>query len=552
MEKIEKSVKHPSTPFVRLDIDAIELISRQRAAFTVSIPVYLEPDEHFLVIDIYSEFNHVHPQGHIGWWRFDLTEGDKQKVILRRTSEGYNVTLNNKSAKESWINPEWAGAEDDILALHVVLRNAKTEAIEVNEPVPVYRSKDTMLEIRRRNESLQNDLRIATNLRTRWFFWPKNVTVRLVAVDVRENDAVGNFVFQLYKFLRYNKVPCQIYAQNYSSHQRGFIRAVTDLFIDITDKDLLFFHCSTFDPHLEAISKIPCRKICYYHSITPPRMFQIYDAELAVRSSKAFGQYYLLKAFDVLMANSEVSIKELRECLKSDESANSGHHDLIQTEERHIQKRIVCPPFLNARKWDAIEEEQLDIPEGGTILLYIGRISPHKKIEDLISLFEQYHHLDKDAKLVIIGSTVFQGYRNYIDHLTGKQKKNVQKNIFFRNGVSDSYLKSILGACSMYVSMSEHEGFCIPLVEAMAFGKPIFAFDQGAVRETMRRAGRLFHEKDFSHLAHEMYNTMHDDEELQKIIDAQNRRFLELASSVNGEAIWDAIEWALTSENSTL
>ncbi len=104
----------------------------------------------------------------------------------------------------------------------------------------------------------------------------------------------------------------------------------------------------------------------------------------------------------------------------------------------------------------------------------------------------------------------------------------------------------------MYVSMSEHEGFCIPLVEAMAFGKPVFAYNQVAVRETMQRSGRLFSEKDFQQLASEMYDIIHSDDVSQKIIEAQQHRFSEIDSSTNGEAIWDAIEWALNNDNGSL
>jgi glycosyltransferase involved in cell wall biosynthesis len=114
--------------------------------------------------------------------------------------------------------------------------------------------------------------------------------------------------------------------------------------------------------------------------------------------------------------------------------------------------------------------------------------------------------------------------------------------IHFLEGVSDGQLKTLYPAASAFVTMSEHEGFCIPLVEAMVFDTPIFAYGCEAVVETLGQSGRVFYKKDFAALAANMHDVLTTDWKRAKILAEQRRRLAEITSCIDGRTIWSTIE----------
>jgi glycosyltransferase involved in cell wall biosynthesis len=120
--------------------------------------------------------------------------------------------------------------------------------------------------------------------------------------------------------------------------------------------------------------------------------------------------------------------------------------------------------------------------------------------------------------------------------------KGLKDHVHFRDSVSDGHLKTLYPAASAFVTMSEHEGFCVPLVEAMVFDTPVFAYATDAVIETLGRAGRVFYDKHFAAIAADIHEMLHNDYKRAKIIDEQRRRLSQITSSVDGGTIWSTVE----------
>src|SRR5205085_9066 len=113
----------------------------------------------------------------------------------------------------------------------------------------------------------------------------------------------------------------------------------------------------------------------------------------------------------------------------------------------------------------------------------------------------------------IVGAASDAAYRAYLAWVEQTQLKIPPGRVHWRGQVSDEGLRSIYRSASVYVSMSEHEGFCLPVLEAMAAGLPVLSFAQAGIQEVLGDSGITFFEKDFGHLA----------EYLRSLLDAPDR-----------------------------
>jgi glycosyltransferase involved in cell wall biosynthesis len=138
--------------------------------------------------------------------------------------------------------------------------------------------------------------------------------------------------------------------------------------------------------------------------------------------------------------------------------------------------------------------------DGGVDILFVGRVVPSKAQHDLIKTLFAYHRLyDGQARLHLVGGTSSYSYskalRAYVDDLglTGAVR--------ICGEVSDGALAAYFAAADVYVSLSEHEGFGVPLIEAMTAGVPVVARAVGAVGETVGEAALLLTRQDPSYVA---------------------------------------------------
>ena len=132
--------------------------------------------------------------------------------------------------------------------------------------------------------------------------------------------------------------------------------------------------------------------------------------------------------------------------------------------------------------------------DGRTNVLVVGRLAPNKKVEDTLAAFAAYQRaFDPGSRLLLVGSD--RGLEGYGRRLRERVRQLRLERVAFLGHVDDDDLRALYTVADALLCLSEHEGFCAPLLEAMQFGVPVVAYDAGAVRETLEGAGVLLQEK---------------------------------------------------------
>ena len=156
--------------------------------------------------------------------------------------------------------------------------------------------------------------------------------------------------------------------------------------------------------------------------------------------------------------------------------------------------------------------------------MFVGRLSPNKRFEDIILTF---YHIKKfvrpDARLLLVGSV--QKMTPYFEFLQALVSRLGLSDVVFTGHVSTSQLVAYYQCASVYLSMSEHEGFCVPLLECMHFGVPVVAYKAAAVPETLGGSGILVTDKNYVAVA-ELVGLLVEDGGLRDQVVARQRERL--------------------------
>lgn len=278
---------------------------------------------------------------------------------------------------------------------------------------------------------------------------------------------------------------------------------------NIKPDDVILYHLSTGTKLNEWIKTINCRKFCLYHNITPGYFFSSYNGKTAALCTDGREQVKSLnKTFDAVMGVSEYNCNDLREF--GYECPMTVKHILI--------------PFDDYKK-EVSAEVISKYSDGTKNIVFVGRIAPNKCQHDLVQLLAVYKKMfpEEKIRLILVGSD--NGTERYSERI---------KNYAAALGVEDSFVmtgqvpfKDILAYYKLadcFVSMSEHEGFCVPLVEAMYFDTPIVAFDSSAIGETLGGRGILLESKDMVKASFAVHEVLNDSELSAKIIADQRER----------------------------
>lgn len=237
------------------------------------------------------------------------------------------------------------------------------------------------------------------------------------------------------------------------------------------------FHFSIGSAASRLIHRAPDRLVCIYHNITPAEWFLGFHPHLAGlchhgrRELAAFGP-----RAELGLADSEFNRRELERAGFRATAVLPIVHDLAALAD--------ASSAVSRRMWD----------DGRVNVLFVGRIIPNKRIDDLIRVFALYQrHLQPRSRLLLVGD--YRGHEHYFDRLQQMARALRVEEVVFTGHVDDDDLRACYRAAHLFLCLSEHEGYCVPLVEAMAFGLPVVAYDAGAVAETLRGAGVLLREK---------------------------------------------------------
>jgi glycosyltransferase involved in cell wall biosynthesis len=273
--------------------------------------------------------------------------------------------------------------------------------------------------------------------------------------------------------------------------------------------DITIFHYALPSPMTAAFATLDRGRVLQYHNVTPARYFASYDAGLFRLATLGRQELATLAGrVDLALGDSEYNRREL-EALGF---ARTGVFP-IAVDTRRITQPVVRPAL----------EEILD--DGLVNFLFVGRIAPNKMIEDHIRLAEHYKRsVDAYYRFIFVGRyDVVPRYYSTIRALMSDYRM-LKDRFIFTGPVPDEELAVYYRHAAVYVSLSEHEGFCVPLLEAMAADVPILAYAAAAVPDTLGGAGIQFAPKDLEQAAELLAALAFDDDLRASVIAGQRRR----------------------------
>jgi glycosyltransferase involved in cell wall biosynthesis len=254
--------------------------------------------------------------------------------------------------------------------------------------------------------------------------------------------------------------------------------------------DVLLLHHSAGWPALEKLLTLPNPKLLLYHNVTPPQWLWEYAPMVAAHCATGREQLAeLAAAVDVAAADSAFNAAEL--------TALGAE----QTE--------VIPLLIDL---DALGPGPAETPAGPPTVIFVGRLSPHKRQDELIRAFALYRrHRAPDARLSLVGDPISADYEVVLRALAESLAPGA---VTIETGIPGAELGARYRAAHVFACMSEHEGFCIPLLEAFHFGVPVLARPAGAVSDVVGDAGILVEDRDPAVVA-ELIHLLASDSELR-------------------------------------
>jgi len=321
---------------------------------------------------------------------------------------------------------------------------------------------------------------------------------------ISPRDAVGNVIVSIQKILQESGYHSEIYAETIHPEMQNKAKSYTEYNKENSD-DILIYHHGFASNLVDYLLPLKNRIILIYHNITPASFFIELDDETVAGCIRGREQLDQLREKIVLsLAFSKYSEEELK--------------------QKKFKNTTVIPALVDLKKVVAKEDPSLKKKLGNSVkFISVGRLVPHKKIEDILKVFSFYNQcINNNSKLFLIGK--YDESDSYFLWLNEIIKKIDLKNVTFVNDASDEELSLYYENADIFLSMSEHEGFCIPLVESMFHNVPIVAFASAAVPETLAKSGVLIQEKNFEEIAEIIHLIIENKDLRENLIKNQHDR----------------------------
>ena len=302
--------------------------------------------------------------------------------------------------------------------------------------------------------------------------------IHQVLATLGYGDAIGHEVLGIQRVLRAAGYESDIFVETADKRVESMTRDYREL-VDASDADNLFLHHFSIGSKASRTAfALPDRMALIYHNITPPEYFVGVHRTLARQCFRGRRELHAyVDRCDLALGDSEFNRQDL-EGLGFPRTAVLP----VVPGFSHLDRD---PNWLVARDFD----------DGWTNILFVGRVIPNKKIDDLIRFFHAYHTVfNPRSRLLIVGAQ--SGFERYLASLHQLAASLGASNVEFIGHVSDEELVAFYEVADLFLCASEHEGFCVPLVEAFYMEVPVLAYAATAVPATMDGAGVLFETKE--------------------------------------------------------
>ena len=318
-------------------------------------------------------------------------------------------------------------------------------------------------------------------------------------------DAIGNEALEIQRHLRRAGFASDIFAESVHPRMAHLARPLWEYAKVSSPDSVCLFHFSIGSAAGRLIYHAPDRLVSIYHNITPAHWFLGFHPHLA---GLCYHGRRELAAFaprtELALGDSEFNRRELEQAGYQ----RTGVLPIVQDLDacRRPRSRVTERLYADAR----------------TNILFVGRIIPNKRVDDLIRVFAVYQrYLNPASRLLLVGD--YRGQERYYDRLQQLVRALRLDEVVFTGHVDDDELRACYVVADLFLCLSEHEGYCVPLVEAMSFGIPVVAFDAGAVAETLRGGGVLLKQKHPEVVAELVEQVLEDAALKRQVLSTQER-----------------------------
>jgi glycosyltransferase involved in cell wall biosynthesis len=345
-------------------------------------------------------------------------------------------------------------------------------------------------------------------------------------------DAIGNEALRIQEILRGEGFESEIYAESVHPAMAGRARKLWDYESSDKGDQLLILHfsigagVSTFAYHL------PDPILLVYHNITPARWFAPFHRHLAGLC------YHGRRELAAFVPRTRLAV--------GDSEFNRAELSAVGFHPTGVLPLLLEPSRLDVTPSPVVLEM---FDDDKTNFLFVGRVIPNKCFHDLIKVFAFYQRfVDRNSRLLLVGEWV--GFEKYYESLVRLVDELALDGVVFTGHVEDDDLAAYYQCADLFLCLSEHEGYCVPLVEAFRFGVPVMGLDAGAVPETMDGAGVLIREKRIDEIALMAHAIVTDESVAGSIVEAQDRALARIDSRDDRSLLLDLVDRALRGEDS--
>lgn len=335
-------------------------------------------------------------------------------------------------------------------------------------------------------------------------------------------DAIGHHTLRARDALRAAGFESDVFAEVVHDDVAGEARPVGHLGRRAR-ADLLVYQCSTGSGLTDLLLGRPEPLVVDYHNITPASFFERWEPEAALSMRRARADLRRLAARTTLaLADSTFNATDL--------------------EAEGFSPVEVVPPLVDLRRAapDPATAAVLRRRRTGPHWLFVGRLAPNKCQHDLVAALAVARRLhDPGTRLTLVGGTTSELYRDAVESLA--DDLGVADALTLAGRLSPAELAAYWDDADVFVCLSEHEGFCVPLVEAMDAGVPVVAYAAAAVPETVGPAGVLLDAKDPVLVATAVHRLLADDATRAELVAAGHERAATFGADVTGGRLVDAV-----------
>lgn len=309
--------------------------------------------------------------------------------------------------------------------------------------------------------------------------------IAILSPSLSTGDAVTNDVLGMYDALKQRGHDVRLFCETHAlDNGRVYSSSRVAQFVSGGDDILIYHFARGWQPGIDLLAQLKCRKVIKYHNVTPAHFFRDFsstDEQLCVTGREQLR--------DLVASDSDLFL-----------SASAFNMSELIALGAPVEKSLVSPPFHRIDRLSSMSADKSVVAkysDGKINVLSVGRVAPHKGHLSLLETFAQYHfNCNRNSRLIIVGKGG-EGVSTYSQLLhRATELLGLKDAVVFTGGVSEAALKAYYEVADLFITTSEHEGFCVPLVEAMSMQLPIGAFASAAIPETVGDAALLWKERD--------------------------------------------------------